>query len=73
MLIELKSLNIHENLISEIAQRFRDNIEISNACAAVKQKIEDSIKAELEEQQVEATKVKTKFLWKKLQSNPANF
>ena len=73
MLVELKSLSIHENLTSDIGQRFRDNIEISNACAFVKQKIEDLIKVELEEQQAEISKVKSKFLWKKLHENPANF
>lgn len=75
MLIEMKSLNMHENLIADMNQRFRDNIEISDACMTVISRIEARIKQEFEEQQSIQMAAKTKSLWRKLQAehNPAIF
>jgi hypothetical protein len=72
MLVELKSLSLHERLIADIAQRFRDNIEISEVCVFVIGKIEERIRYEREQEQFA---ISNRGLWKKLQqkNNPAIF
>lgn len=72
MVIELKSLCLHEKLIADIAQRFRDNIEISEVCAFVINKVEERIKFEKDQ---ELAAIATRNFWRKLQSknNPAIF
>jgi hypothetical protein len=41
MIIELKSIKINDNLIFEISQRFRDNLEISELCIFLQKKLSD--------------------------------
>ena len=75
MLIELKSLNIHEGLIADIAQRFRDNVEISDVCSTVISKIEELVRIEEEKEKNQMQMSQTKSLWRRLQmkNNPAIF
>ncbi len=73
MVVEIKSVGLHQSLIVEISQRFRDNIEITEKCATIILAVEERIKYEQAlENQIAAAK-NVNVMWKKLFNNPANF
>jgi hypothetical protein len=48
MIVEMKSIKLNETLIAEIHKRYRDNHEIYELCAFVRQKIEEKIKEDVQ-------------------------
>ena len=41
MILELQSIKLNEKLTNEIILRYRDNIQICNACVNINEKIEN--------------------------------
>ncbi len=73
MLVEIKSVGLHETLIVEISQRFRDNVEITENCAIVIRAVEERIKHEMAAEKQKTVAKNANVMWKKLFANPAIF